>query len=134
MVLYFAGSGLLQGIYWIRQGGDFMHGQVLLAPIFCMLAPVARRAPGSAGRHPWSPGGRLPAGGGHRRAGGDSRGVVAVGGELTRGWARDATGSPIQGSSTAPGSTPPGLPGTRAPADRGGLPGLPAHADPCWSR
>jgi arabinofuranosyltransferase len=34
-------SGLLQGIYWIRQGGDFMHARVLLAPLFCLLAPVA---------------------------------------------------------------------------------------------
>jgi arabinofuranosyltransferase len=34
-------SGLLQGLYWIRQGGDFMHGRVLLAPLFCLLAPVA---------------------------------------------------------------------------------------------
>ncbi len=41
IVIFFVVSGLLQGIYWIRQGGDFMHGRVLLAPIFCMLAPVA---------------------------------------------------------------------------------------------
>jgi arabinofuranosyltransferase len=34
-------SGLLQGLYWIRQGGDFMHARVLLAPVFCLLAPVA---------------------------------------------------------------------------------------------
>ena len=34
-------SGLLQALYWIRQGGDFMHGRVLLTPLFCMLAPVA---------------------------------------------------------------------------------------------
>ncbi|WP_369758509.1 flagellar motor control protein ZomB [Mycobacterium sp. 141] len=34
-------SGFLQAVYWIRQGGDFMHGRVLLAPVFCMLAPVA---------------------------------------------------------------------------------------------
>lgn len=34
-------SGLLQGFYWIRQGGDFMHGRVLLAPLFCLLAPVS---------------------------------------------------------------------------------------------
>jgi arabinofuranosyltransferase len=34
-------SGLLQGIYWIRQGGDFMHARVLLVPLFCLLAPVA---------------------------------------------------------------------------------------------
>ena len=34
-------SALLQALYWIRQGGDFMHGRVLLAPMFCLLAPVA---------------------------------------------------------------------------------------------
>ncbi|MGO9384821.1 MAG: terminal beta-(1-_2)-arabinofuranosyltransferase [Mycobacterium sp.] len=34
-------SGLLQALYWIRQGGDFMHGRVLLAPLFCLLAPMA---------------------------------------------------------------------------------------------
>jgi len=34
-------SGLVQGLYWIRQGGDFMHGRVLLAPLFCLLAPLA---------------------------------------------------------------------------------------------
>ncbi len=34
-------SGVLQALYWIRQGGDFMHGRVLLAPVFCLLAPVA---------------------------------------------------------------------------------------------
>ncbi len=34
-------SGLLQALYWIRQGGDFMHGRVLLAPLFCLLAPFA---------------------------------------------------------------------------------------------
>ncbi len=34
-------SGFLQGVYWIRQGGDFMHGRVLLTPMFCLLAPVA---------------------------------------------------------------------------------------------
>ncbi|WP_083442951.1 flagellar motor control protein ZomB [Mycolicibacterium aurum] len=34
-------SGVLQAAYWIRQGGDFMHGRVLLTPLFCLLAPVA---------------------------------------------------------------------------------------------
>lgn len=34
-------SGLLQALYWTRQGGDFMHARVLLAPLFCLLAPVA---------------------------------------------------------------------------------------------
>jgi arabinofuranosyltransferase len=32
---------LLQAIYWVRQGGDFMHGRVLLTPLFCLLMPVA---------------------------------------------------------------------------------------------
>jgi len=41
VVVFMAVSGLLQGLYWIRQGGDFMHGRVLLTPIFCLLAPVA---------------------------------------------------------------------------------------------
>lgn len=41
IVVFFVASGLVQAIYWIRQGGDFMHGRVLLAPLFCMLAPVA---------------------------------------------------------------------------------------------
>jgi len=41
VVVFFLVSGLLQAVYWIRQGGDFMHGRVLLAPIFCLLAPVA---------------------------------------------------------------------------------------------
>ena len=34
-------SGLLQAVYWMRQGGDFMHGRVLLTPLFCLLLPVA---------------------------------------------------------------------------------------------
>jgi arabinofuranosyltransferase len=41
VVVFMIVSGLLQALYWIRQGGDFMHGRVLLAPIFCLLAPVA---------------------------------------------------------------------------------------------
>ena len=41
MVAFVLVSGLLQALYWIRQGGDFMHGRVLLAPLFCLLAPVA---------------------------------------------------------------------------------------------
>jgi arabinofuranosyltransferase len=41
VVIFMILSGLLQAIYWIRQGGDFMHGRVLLVPLFCMLAPVA---------------------------------------------------------------------------------------------
>ena len=41
MVIFILVSGLLQALYWIRQGGDFMHGRVLLTPLFCLLAPVA---------------------------------------------------------------------------------------------
>ncbi|HEX3546000.1 MAG TPA: flagellar motor control protein ZomB [Mycobacterium sp.] len=41
VVIFMIVSGLLQAIYWIRQGGDFMHGRVLLTPLFCMVAPVA---------------------------------------------------------------------------------------------
>ncbi|MFV0494918.1 terminal beta-(1-_2)-arabinofuranosyltransferase [Mycobacterium sp.] len=41
VVVFMVGSGLLQGLYWIRQGGDFMHARVLLTPVFCLLAPVA---------------------------------------------------------------------------------------------
>jgi arabinofuranosyltransferase len=41
VVAFMVGSGLLQALYWIRQGGDFMHGRVLLTPLFCLLAPVA---------------------------------------------------------------------------------------------
>lgn len=41
VVLFMLLSGVLQALYWIRQGGDFMHGRVLLAPLFCLLLPVA---------------------------------------------------------------------------------------------
>jgi arabinofuranosyltransferase len=41
VVMFILVSGLLQALYWIRQGGDFMHGRVLLAPLLCLLAPVA---------------------------------------------------------------------------------------------
>lgn len=41
VVVFIVVSGLIQALYWIRQGGDFMHGRVLLTPVFCLLAPVA---------------------------------------------------------------------------------------------
>ena len=41
VVVFMLLSGALQAVYWIRQGGDFMHGRVLLAPLFCLLAPVS---------------------------------------------------------------------------------------------
>ena len=40
-VCFIVVSGVLQAAYWVRQGGDFMHGRVLLVPLFCVLAPVA---------------------------------------------------------------------------------------------
>ncbi|MFT3660508.1 MAG: hypothetical protein QM809_03690 [Gordonia sp. (in: high G+C Gram-positive bacteria)] len=33
-------AGVLLSLYWTRQGGDFMHGRVLLAPMFILLLPV----------------------------------------------------------------------------------------------
>ncbi|MFZ2511760.1 MAG: flagellar motor control protein ZomB [Gordonia sp. (in: high G+C Gram-positive bacteria)] len=33
-------AGLVLTLYWLRQGGDFMHGRVLLAPLFILLLPV----------------------------------------------------------------------------------------------
>ena len=41
IVVFFVVSGLLQAVYWIRQGGDFMHGRVLLTPVFCVLIPLS---------------------------------------------------------------------------------------------
>jgi arabinofuranosyltransferase len=41
VVAFMLFSGALQALYWIRQGGDFMHGRVLLAPVFCLLAPIS---------------------------------------------------------------------------------------------
>ncbi|WP_445167592.1 flagellar motor control protein ZomB [Mycolicibacterium sp. Dal123E01] len=41
VVVFMLVSGLVQGLYWIRQGGDFMHGRVLLTPVFCLLAPIS---------------------------------------------------------------------------------------------
>lgn len=41
VVAFILFSGLLQAAYWIRQGGDFMHGRVLLFPLLCLLTPVA---------------------------------------------------------------------------------------------
>ncbi|OHU80657.1 flagellar motor control protein ZomB [Mycobacteroides chelonae] len=41
VVIFMLASGFIQGLYWIRQGGDFMHARVLLTPVFCMLLPIA---------------------------------------------------------------------------------------------
>ena len=40
-VVFILVSGGLQAVYWIRQGGDFMHGRVLLTPLFCLIAPIS---------------------------------------------------------------------------------------------
>ncbi|MDR3661375.1 MAG: flagellar motor control protein ZomB [Mycobacterium sp.] len=41
VVVFMLVSGLVQGLYWLRQGGDFMHGRVLLVPLMCLMTPVA---------------------------------------------------------------------------------------------
>ncbi len=41
VVLFMLASGFIQGVYWIRQGGDFMHARVLLTPVFCLLLPIS---------------------------------------------------------------------------------------------
>ncbi|MBT0567584.1 hypothetical protein KIK15_12470 [Williamsia sp. CHRR-6] len=33
-------GGLIEVLYWLRQGGDFMHSRVLLVPLFILLLPV----------------------------------------------------------------------------------------------
>ncbi|MDF0530788.1 flagellar motor control protein ZomB [Tsukamurella sp. 8F] len=40
VVILFLLGGLAEGTYWLRQGGDFMSGRVLLAPLFILLLPV----------------------------------------------------------------------------------------------
>ncbi len=59
VVVFMLFSGLVQAVYWIRQGGDFMHGRVLLTPLFCLLAPISV-IPVEVPQGGWSAGGRLP--------------------------------------------------------------------------
>ncbi|MEO9329229.1 flagellar motor control protein ZomB [Gordonia aurantiaca] len=33
-------AGLILVVYWVRQGGDFMHGRVLLVPLFVTFLPL----------------------------------------------------------------------------------------------
>ncbi|WP_299570534.1 flagellar motor control protein ZomB [uncultured Williamsia sp.] len=40
VVTVFVVGGLLEAVYWLRQGGDFMHARVLLVPLFLLLLPV----------------------------------------------------------------------------------------------
>jgi len=87
VVVFMLLSGVVQAAYWIRQGGDFMHGRVLLAPLFCLLAPIAV-IPLLVPRGGWfvREGGRLPAG------------VVAGLWVALAGWALWAANSPGMGA------------------------------------
>lgn len=40
VVVLMLSSGVLLALYEIRVGGDFMHGRMLLPPLFCLLLPV----------------------------------------------------------------------------------------------
>ena len=40
VVVVVAVAGLVLALYWIRQGGDFMHARVLLTPLFVLLLPI----------------------------------------------------------------------------------------------
>ena len=87
VVAFMLVSGALQALYWIRQGGDFMHGRVLLTPLFCLLAPVAvipLMLPDSS---------RMARGAGFLYAGATSVLWLAVGG-----WALWAANSPGMGA------------------------------------
>ncbi|GED96326.1 hypothetical protein nbrc107697_03650 [Gordonia crocea] len=39
-VVVVAVAGIVLSLYWIRQGGDFMHARVLLTPLFILLLPI----------------------------------------------------------------------------------------------
>ncbi|WP_291081174.1 flagellar motor control protein ZomB, partial [Dietzia sp. UBA5065] len=41
VVITVATAGALLTLYWLRQGGDFMHGRVLLPSLFLFLLPVS---------------------------------------------------------------------------------------------
>ncbi|MFT3901390.1 MAG: hypothetical protein QM728_14245 [Gordonia sp. (in: high G+C Gram-positive bacteria)] len=40
VVLVVVAAGLILSLYWLRQGGDFMHARVLLTPLFILLLPI----------------------------------------------------------------------------------------------
>jgi arabinofuranosyltransferase len=90
VVVFMLVSGLVQGLYWIRQGGDFMHGRVLLTPLFCLLAPIAVlpfAVPDGAGRRNF-----------FQREGAHLLGAVAAALWLAlAGWALWAANSPGMG-------------------------------------
>ena len=41
VVTVMVAAGIIEGLYWLRQGGDFMHARVLLVPLFMLLLPVS---------------------------------------------------------------------------------------------
>ena len=87
VVVFMILSGVLQALYWIRQGGDFMHGRVLLTPLFRPLAPVAVTPVPVPERHWFS-----------RTSGQLGGGVIAVLWVALAGWALWAANSPGMGS------------------------------------
>lgn len=96
VVIFMLASGTVQALYWIRQGGDFMHGRVLLAPLFCLLAPVAV-IPLTAAGNGRSASDRAHRAGWAARAGG-AEGAVAALWLALAGWALWAANSPGMGS------------------------------------
>ncbi|BDH55221.1 flagellar motor control protein ZomB [Tsukamurella sp. PLM1] len=95
-------GGVAETLYWLRQGGDFMSGRVLLAPLFLLLLPVmviplripARRPEDSTVR------------GIARLAGGTAgAAIAAVLWVLVIGWALHATTFRGQPDGTAIGKT-----------------------------
>ena len=105
VVIFILVSGLLQAIYWIRQGGDFMHGRVLLTPLFCLLTPIAVIPV------VLPDGTRMARGAGYLFVGATTlavvrgSGMVAVGGQLERAWAATPPASRTRASSTSGAST-----------------------------
>lgn len=53
VVALFLVAGVLLMLYSLRVGGDFMHGRVLLPPLFCLLLPVAVLPVPVAARESW---------------------------------------------------------------------------------
>lgn len=41
VVIVMVAGGIVEALYWLRQGGDFMHARVLLVPLFMLLLPIA---------------------------------------------------------------------------------------------
>ncbi|WP_233434260.1 flagellar motor control protein ZomB [Nocardia yamanashiensis] len=63
VVTLMLGAGLLLTLYELRVGGDFMHGRMLLPPLFCLLLPVMVLPLKAIAEHQNSRHGRLAAAG-----------------------------------------------------------------------